>query len=545
MARDNLIASRGDARGRVVMLVDNGVRGDSRVQKQARSAAEAGWDVVLLGKSPDGERHTWALGDATVLLVPVSRAMSRGPYEFRRAPLRWPLAYPPGRLAAYRSQEVKARRGDLKVRQALLAAERVGGHPRWFIGARQLFHRLAVLRAKVLRRWVGLRVRQTQSRRAARAAMDRPLDRFMTAFWLATMRDRAWRRLDPHLWDHEIAFGKVIGGLAPDLIHANDFRMLGIGARAKARAGGQGRAPKLVWDAHEFLPGIKPWNAQARWHPAQRALEREYASHADAVVTVSETLADMLVAEHGLSEPPTVVLNTPGAPTEQGDLEPVPDLRALCGIGPDVPLAVFSGAAAPQRGLDIMIESLPRLAGVHVALVVLRPDSPYVMALQARATELGVADRLHLLPYVAHDQVARFLSAADVGVIPIHHWPNHEIALITKFFEYSHARLPIVVSDVRTMAEMTRTTGQGEVFRAGDLDDYVRAVESVLADPQHYRAAYDVPGLLAGWTWEAQAAALDGVYSRLLPDRPPAAAGTEPSDRRRETGGSPAARASA
>ena len=42
---------------------------------------------------------------------------------------------------------------------------------------------------------------------------------------------------------------------------------------------------------------------------------------------------------------------------------------------------------------------------------------------------------------------------ADLGVIPIHHWPNHEIALITKFFEYSHARLPIVVSDVRTMAE--------------------------------------------------------------------------------------------
>ena len=39
-------------RGRVVMLVDNGVEGDSRVQKAARSAAEAGWEVVLLGRSP-------------------------------------------------------------------------------------------------------------------------------------------------------------------------------------------------------------------------------------------------------------------------------------------------------------------------------------------------------------------------------------------------------------------------------------------------------------------------------------------------------------
>lgn len=34
---------------RVVMLVDNAVEGDSRVQKAARSAADAGWDVTLIG----------------------------------------------------------------------------------------------------------------------------------------------------------------------------------------------------------------------------------------------------------------------------------------------------------------------------------------------------------------------------------------------------------------------------------------------------------------------------------------------------------------
>jgi glycogen synthase len=37
-------------RGRIVMLVDNGVHGDSRVQKTAAAAAAAGWDVVLLGR---------------------------------------------------------------------------------------------------------------------------------------------------------------------------------------------------------------------------------------------------------------------------------------------------------------------------------------------------------------------------------------------------------------------------------------------------------------------------------------------------------------
>jgi glycosyltransferase involved in cell wall biosynthesis len=90
--------------------------------------------------------------------------------------------------------------------------------------------------------------------------------------------------------------------------------------------------------------------------------------------------------------------------------------------------------------------------------------------------------------------------------------------LATKFFEYAHARLPIVVSDVKTMSEMVRATGQGEVFRAGDVADYVRAVRTVLADPQRYRAAYDKPGLLDEWTWEKQAEVLDRVYVDLLRD---------------------------
>jgi glycogen synthase len=519
MAYDDVVAPARSSRGKVVMLVDNNVVGDSRVQKQARSAAAAGWDVVLLGKSADGERHTWALGEASVLLIPVSTAMARARHTFRRAPLRRPLAYPAGRLASYRKQQVKARRADLLQRRSMITA----GRSPWAGVLGRAILSPAILTNRAMQRWVSLRYRQTQSLRESRSTMDSRLDRFTTAFWLATMGDRAWRRLDPHLWDYEIAFGEMVDGLSPDLIHANDFRMLGVGARAVARAREEGHSVKLVWDAHEFLPGIKPRVAQRRWHPAQCAHEREYAPYADAVVTVSHSLAEMLVTEHGLTRKPTVVLNTPDRTFEDADAPPQ-SLRALCGISSDVPLTVYSGSAAPQRGLEIMVEALPALPGVHTALVVLDPQSSYVAGLQAIATALGVANRLHVLPYVPHDQVVRFLSSADIGVIPIHHWPNHEIALITKFFEYSHARLPIVVSDVKTMAEMTRKTGQGDVFRAEDVDDYVRAVRAVLAEAGRYRAAYDVPGLLACWTWEAQAAALDGVYSRLLPRIPDALA---------------------
>ncbi|WBB82552.1 glycosyltransferase family 4 protein [Micromonospora sp. WMMD882] len=422
------------------MLVDNGVHGDSRVQKAARSAAAAGWWVTLLGRSPDGTPQRWRIGDAEVRLLPMGGGRAGG--------------------AQARRRRVVAALGGLR----------------------------------------------------------QPVERAYTRFWSVAMRERAWRRLEPSLWQYERAYGPVVDALAPDLIHAHDFRMLGVGARAKLRAAERGRPVRLLWDAHEFLPGIKPWRDNVRWLPAHRAHEREYAPYADAVVTVSDELARLLQAEHGLTERPAVALNAPDLP--EAVAEPVP-LRTRCGLGPRTPLLVYSGAAAPQRGLGVLVEALPELPDAHLAFVVNRPEGDYVRGLVARAGELGVADRLHVGGYVAADQVVPFLAGADVGVIPIEHWPNHEIALITKFFEYSHARLPIVVSDVRTMAATVRATGQGEVFRAGDVADLVRAVRAVLADPGRHRAAYDRPGLLAGWSWPAQAEVYDRLYARLLPAAAP------------------------
>src|SRR5262245_55586067 len=105
-------------RGRVVMLVDNGVTGDSRVQKEARSAAGAGWEVILLGLSPDDQPQTWQLGQAEVRLLPAKKYLGKRPYEYRRSLRYGPLGYPPNGFALYRLQRHKARQADLRVRRA-------------------------------------------------------------------------------------------------------------------------------------------------------------------------------------------------------------------------------------------------------------------------------------------------------------------------------------------------------------------------------------------------------------------------------------------
>jgi glycosyltransferase involved in cell wall biosynthesis len=193
-------------------------------------------------------------------------------------------------------------------------------------------------------------------------------------------------------------------------------------------------------------------------------------------------------------------------------------LRQDCGIGDDVALMVYSGAVAPQRGVQTAVAALRQLPGVHLALIA-NPANKSVQDLVASAPDL--ADRFHVLPYVPNSELVSYLSQADIGLIPILHRLNHEISLITKFGEYMQARLPILVSDVKTMSAEVRKLGNGEVYIAEDVNDFVRAAQLILANPAKYRAAY-TPAVLAEHTWEGQAEILVDLYNSIAGVKPSA-----------------------
>lgn len=500
-------------RPHVVMLVDNTINGDSRVQKQARSMSDLGWRVTLVGIAPKTGPIRVKIKGVQTIHLPLMLAAGTPAHLDRRSVVRSPLAYPSRREAIMRQGLAEA--AVVSAGEAI-DLDKLTDQDR---GARRLASRARMAVARTRRGVVRHRHDRTERLRDRRASASGRVDRLVTRWWLATRGDRAWEKLDPQLWDWELAYGPTIDALEPDIIHANDQRMLAIGARAAMRARVAGRRTKLVWDAHEWVAGREHGSSvNERRRTAQVLLEREYAARADAVVTVSDRLAQMLYDEFELPERPSVVCN---APLMRGLVAPRQDVREVAGLPGDVPLLVYSGGISPARSVDTIVRALPELPGVHFVVVVLNPKHAKVQELCDLAVELGVGDRMHVAPYVPVNQIVPYLAGADVGVHSLLHGPNNEIALATKFYEYAQAKLPIVVTDVKVMAETTRRLGIGEVYSAGDPSDLARAVRAVLADTGRYRKAFDDDGLMRSWTWEAQAEVLDGVYRRVLDAKPP------------------------
>ncbi len=296
----------------------------------------------------------------------------------------------------------------------------------------------------------------------------------------------------------------------PHIIHAHDYTALPMAGALIAELEKMGWQAQLVYDAHEYVPGVAHLTKPLM--TAYSLSEREAVKSAAAILSVSEGMNELLIPHLGLSEEsilvPEIVANDP---LVAGQLPSKRNLRADCAVSASTPLIVYSGAVAPQRGIGTVIEGLRQMPEVHFALIA-NPESASVKDFVLQAS--NVADRFHVLPYVPNAELVSYLSGADIGLIPIHHKLNHEISLITKFGEYMQARLPIVVSDVRTMAAEVRRLGNGEVFIAQDCADFVRAVELVLAQKVRYQSAY-TEEVLSERSWERQAENLVKIYNRV------------------------------
>ena len=298
---------------------------------------------------------------------------------------------------------------------------------------------------------------------------------------------------------------------APDVVHAHDYTALPIAGAIVEKLRSAGKPAALVYDAHEYVPGVahltKPMAA------LYTKIERQYSKKAAAVLSVSDPMNDLLLEQLQIQTRPTIVANDP---LVDGQEPSARNLRADIGVAADVPLMVYSGAVAPQRGIQTALAALHDLPGVHLALIA-NPKNKSVQDLVASAPDLS--DRFHVVPYVPNSELVSYLSTADIGLIPILHRLNHEISLITKFGEYMQAHLPIIVSDVKTMSAEVIRLGNGEVFIAEDVSDFVRAAKLVLADPAKYRAAY-TDEVLSERSWERQAEILLATYNAIAKATP-------------------------
>lgn len=262
-----------------------------------------------------------------------------------------------------------------------------------------------------------------------------------------------------------------------DLYWANDVTTLRA-ARAAARATG-GRS---VYDAHELI-----WDAPTVAPLQQRLwglVERVNIGKVDRVFTVCEPIARVLATRYRI-DPPTVILNCPRLADTAGT--PPPEASPLNAFrGPGDRIVLFHGSLSPWRGLEQLVQALTLLPPGY-RLVVLGYGA-FRQTLEALAAHEGVASKVAFAEPVAPAELPAWLAGADIGTIPYQRRGlNHEYSTPNKLFEYMHAGVPVVVSDLPEIRRIVSEVGFGLVCDCSDPAEIAKAIQELTSDPILHR----------------------------------------------------------
>ena len=151
--------------------------------------------------------------------------------------------------------------------------------------------------------------------------------------------------------------------------------------------------------------------------------------------------------------------------------------RAQFGLPVDAPLIGYAGRMAPEKGIDLLLEALSQLSGVHAAIA---GQGPLANEMQAYARKLGVAERTHFLGHL--DDIRPLLWACDVYV-----QPSRREAFGLAAAEASALGLPVVASRIGGLRDVVLDKVTGRLFQPGNVNELASILAFLVENVEYAR----------------------------------------------------------
>jgi glycosyltransferase involved in cell wall biosynthesis len=291
------------------------------------------------------------------------------------------------------------------------------------------------------------------------------------------------------------------------LVHAHDFTALPIGfllSRLK-------KIP-LIYDTHEL------WSESEHEDYPKRALTMAYqvekyiAKRADRIITVSDSINAFL--RHYFQNPGiTTARNIPSYTFSR----PSSILRERYSIPGHVPILIYQGAISKARGVDTILRAVKKIRNIDFKFLLLG-NGPYLTEVQKFIHENQLESNILISGEVPQDELLRYLSSGDIGVHAISNTClNHQYCLPNKLFEYIHAGLCILCTNLKEMSQLVRKNELGLTFADHDADDLALKMRYLIEHRDEMdRFRSNAKRLNKCLTWDNEFVGVKNLYEELL-----------------------------
>jgi glycosyltransferase involved in cell wall biosynthesis len=288
---------------------------------------------------------------------------------------------------------------------------------------------------------------------------------------------------------------RKIRKIAPDYIHCHDLTALLAGALAHSPG-----KNVLIFDAHELLPESMGGAKRKIWG----FIEKFCVRRTDIALLPERNRLEYFSKKYPFLKDLRLLENFPrrqDLPARKSDA-----LREKFGIPADKTIVLHTGAIAPARHVDDIVDAIARCDGSIVAVILGLSFKGYAETVQSKINELELNDRVFLHGPVPHSEMLNVMAACDVGTALYRNDNvNNYYCASNKLYECIALGKAVVTNDYPGLQNVVADNRLGICLARVDADS--------LADA--FQRAADETELALGsraYYWEDQAAALTGIY---------------------------------
>ena len=243
-----------------------------------------------------------------------------------------------------------------------------------------------------------------------------------------------------------------------------------------------------------------------RWYGFTR-MQTRVARLLPRIITVSESSAGDIVADHGVRPEQLRVVNVGVDPTQ---FRPMPDVARVPGR-----LMTTSSSDVPMKGLVHLLEAVAKVRTERsdVELTVVgtpTPDGPVLRAVD----RLGLGQAVRFVSGVSDERLVELYAEAEIAVVPSL-YEGFSLPAV----EAMATGVPLLATTGGAIPEVVGTDGTtAALVRPGDAGALAAAILELLADPER-RARIGDAGrrrVAARYSWTAAAAATVAQYREVI-----------------------------
>ena len=265
----------------------------------------------------------------------------------------------------------------------------------------------------------------------------------------------------------------------------------------------------LVHDIHEYYTGVPELEGRPFVKKVWKYLEKSIFPKLKYVYTVNNSIVKLYKEEYGLNV--KAVGNFPILKQENNRVKSKEEM----GIPQGKKIILYQGSVNVDRGL---LEAVEAMQFVNDAVLLIVGGGDILNEIKLKTQELHLNEKIIFKKKVPFEELKNYTSHADMGIsLDKNSNINYEFSLPNKVFDYMHAGVPVLASDLVEIRKIFNKYEIGAMIESHEPKHIAEKINFILTNAGK-REIWKENAALASieYCWQNEEKVLSEIYTQFL-----------------------------